>query len=110
MGKKEDTRKSDKALKLANVPTLTPNQELMRLRDDLRNHPELRKELMQSPSLVFDRYGLNVVIPDGTLKRLSTGGGVTLPPGDAGVHADAHADAHLDVDPHIDMPMHLDLF
>jgi hypothetical protein len=92
-----------------NIPTLRPNSSLIKLRADLEENANLRKQLTEDPSAVLQQYGLSVALPAGSLRRLSTGGGITIP-GEVGVHADAHADAHADFNPHIDWPMHLDLF
>lgn len=93
-----------------NIPTLRPNSSLIKLRADLEENADLRRQLTEDPSAVLKQYGLSVALSAGTLRRLSTGGGITIPGGGAGLHADTHADGHLDFDPHIDWPTHLDLF
>ena len=91
-----------------NAASLKPNADLVRLRADLKTQPDLRKELAENPSAVLNKYGLSVDLPAGTVRRLSLGGGFTLPTGNA-VHIDQHADGHLDLNPHIDQNPHIDL-
>jgi hypothetical protein len=91
-----------------NVATLKPNENLLRLRLDLKEKPDLRKELAEDPGAVLNKYGLSVDLPVGTLRRLQTGGGLEVRP-TGGIHLDQHADGHLDINPHIDENPHIDL-
>jgi hypothetical protein len=92
-----------------NVSTLQPNENLIKLRADLKTQPDLRKELAENPQAVLNKYGLSVALPESTLSRLRVGSGITFAGGKLGVHGDIHADGHLDIDPHIDQNPHIDL-
>jgi len=91
-----------------NIATLKPNENLTKLRAELKTQAALRKEFTENPSAVLSRFGLSVALPTGTISRLSAGGGFTFPRGGA-LHGDVHADAHLDINPHIDQNPHIDL-
>jgi hypothetical protein len=91
-----------------NIATLKPNENLLKLRLDLKEKPDLRKELAEDPGAVLNKYGLSVDLPVGILRRLQTGGGLEVRT-TGGVHLDQHADGHLDIDPHIDKTTHIDL-
>jgi hypothetical protein len=104
MAKEPTSRSGD-----INAATLQPNENLIKLRSDLKNQHDLRKEMAENPQAVLNRYGLTVAVPEGTLSRLRLGGGITISGGEIGVHGDVHADGHLDIDPHIDQNPHVDL-
>jgi hypothetical protein len=91
-----------------NIATLKPNENLLRLRLDLKENPDLRKELAENPNAVLNKYGLSVALSVGTLRRLQTGGGLEVRR-TGGIHLDQHADGHLDINPHIDENPHIDL-
>ena len=92
-----------------NVATLRPPENLARLRADLQDNADLRKALAEDPTAVFNEYGLSVALPRGTLRRLSLGGGFTIPGRPGVVHADAHVNTHVDVNPHVDGNPHVDI-
>ncbi|MFK4522178.1 hypothetical protein ABIF90_000159 [Bradyrhizobium japonicum] len=91
-----------------NITTLKPNENLLKLRLDLKEKPDLRKELAENPTAVLNKYGLSVDLPVGTIRRLQTGGGLGVP-SSGNFHMDQHADGHLDINPHIDENPHIDL-
>jgi hypothetical protein len=91
-----------------NAATLKPQENLVRLRADLKDSPDLRRELHENPNAVLNRYNLSVDLPTGTLSRLTAGRGITIPPG-LGAHADQHFDTHIDFNPHVDSNPHIDL-
>src|SRR5262245_14068339 len=91
-----------------NAATLKPIKNLEKLRAELKKDGGLRKEPAENPNAVLTKYGLSVDLPAGTLRRLSSGGGITMPT-TVGIHADQHIDAHVDIDPHIDINPHIDI-